>query len=188
MIVLRKKFVIISLSLCASICIFVFWLLFTILTGGKGYLSPEEWFFSNHHSYTDFSYDFPTRKLIPVSKIVELPMGEKKTLFIGYAKDSSSEEIIVMVSGLMVKNGYYRPMDTHFKKISEFENGSIFKNDDTGFYSIDYYKVPYNSTEKDNYDLEIYDLVETEYIDSKGEKQHVIFFYTWEDISDHPGY
>ena len=183
----KKRVVITSLSIGATICILIFLLIWGVLTGGSKYSTPDEWFFSSTRSTANYNYDIPHRKLMPIKKIVELPLGDKKVLYLGYVKDVMSEDISVIVSELYAKEDLFYLRGWHTLWAEEFENKSVFENEGLAYGgTINYYIVPYDSVEKDNYDPEIYNSVETEYIDSKGEKQHVMFFYTWEDTDDNP--
>lgn len=187
----KKHVVIISLSIGASICFFVFWLLVTILTGGTKYSTPDECFFNQPYDDVDFSQEKVRHlDLIPQRKVVVLPNpnGEDELVYIGYLRDSEvKEDEYVAYCLIEQKNGFFNYSRSRTNKAEFFESISA---DDFGdaFNDIDFEIVPYDSSEKDNYDPEIYNSVETEYIDSKGEKQHVIFFYTWQDTDDDPQY
>lgn len=158
------------------------------LTGGSKYSTTDECFFSRSFSDLDYSYDMPNRKHIPMRKIVELPMGERKTLYLGYSCDSIEKDDEFVEYIIMRKeNDLFKLQEWGTRKAQEFEEKST-DTYSTAFHKIKFEIIPYDSPEINNYSPEIYDSVETEYIDSKGEKQHVIFFYIWEDTEDNPQY
>ena len=155
-------------------------LLNTFLNNKQSATTPSELFESKQLSYTDYEYDIPHRKYIPLNEIAVLPMDDYMVLYLRYVCDSEyTDDIQVAFRPMKVINDlYYSLPDSSLIEAEKFENQSTGSYE-SGFHSLNYTIIPANSPEIENYDPKVYNFVNARYTDSKGIKQDVVFCYTY---------
>ena len=142
--------------------------------------TPRQLFESNQLSYTDFEYEMPHRKYIPLNEIAVLPMEDYMVLYISYVCDSeNSDDINVVFRPMKIVDGcYYSLPDSSIMNCEKFENENSGSYE-SSFHSVNYNIIPKDAFKKEDFTPETYNFINANYINSKGEEQDVVFCYTY---------
>ena len=112
--------------------------------------------------------------------IVELPMGDKMSMVVGYIKESGSDKRLIALMPMRIIDGlYYLSYTQAYYKVSDFEKNELTRDDST-YFSIDFAMLDVGRPELEELDKDKYNFVSAQFVDTTGKKRDVVFYYTYE--------
>ena len=112
--------------------------------------------------------------------IVELPMGEKMSMVVGYIKQIHTENRVIALMPMRIIDGlYYLSSPQGFYSVDDFEKNE-FTKENFPYYSIEFAMLDVGRPELEELDKDKYNFVSAQFVDTTGKKRQVVFCYTYE--------